>query len=314
MTVSIDSHYNVADQQINVSEWPHQMGLNAENTVKSKLNNFATAFRFTMDTSRLTTTPIVTPSIELHGVMWTVQFKHKNNNIDIHLIPNFDNAASDSVEIEATYKLLQRIDRKDKTFAKFLSKRLIKRQNANALIMEKYVNWNDFKLNFEYEHKATFEIEIIANPVNRKDLKPPNGLDVFVKKAIIELEDLSATGQRIASEFELRGIKWTIYTERNAFGGYNGSVGVYLKANENDLEKLSWEVHAKFTLLSFNNKIESIQHTFTHDFNVASPMRKIEKFVDWNDLFDPNKKFVFNEKANLFVEIKVDKIEPIWNL
>lgn len=297
------------DSQSDVPEWPNQANFIAENEENSKLNNFGTVFRFTMDTDRLTTTPIVTPSIELHSIMWSVQFKYKNNNIDIHLIPNFDNATYDSVEIEASFKLLQRIDRKDKTFAKFLSKRLIKKQNAKALIMEKYVNWNDFKLNFEYEHKATFEIELIANPVNRKDLQSPNGLDVFVKKAIIELGNLNATDRKIASEFDLRGIKWTIYTEKK-----NGSLGVYLKANENDLEKLSWKIHATFALLSFSNSVESVQHMFTHDFYVASLIRGIEKFVSWSDLFDADKKFVLNERANLFVEIEVEKTEPIWNL
>lgn len=167
------SHANV------VTEWPHQISFYAENKANLKLNNFATAFRFTMDTSRLTKTPIVTPSIELNGVLWSVQFKYKNHNLDIHLIPNFDKATVDSVEVEASYKLLQRIDRKDKTFAKFLTKRLIEKRNAKAVVMEKYVNWNDFKLNFEYEQKATIEIEIITNPLNRKDLKPPHGLDVM---------------------------------------------------------------------------------------------------------------------------------------
>lgn len=292
-----------------VNESPHQMNFYAENKANSKLNNFATAFRFTMDTSRLTKTPIVTPSIELNGVQWTVQFKYKNHQLDIHLIPNFDHATVDSVEVEASYKLLQRIDRKDKTFAKFLSKRLIEKQNAKALIMEKYVNWNDFKLNFDYEQKATIEIEIITNPLKRKDLKPPHGLDVMSKKSLIELENLNAMDQKVASEFDLRGVKWTIYTEKK-----NGSLAVYLKANENDLDKLSWEVHATFTLLSFDNNVESIQHTFTHNYNVASPMRGIEKFVSWSELFDQNKKFVLNDKANLFVEIKVDQVKQIWYL
>lgn len=292
-----------------VNESPHQMNFYAENKANSKLNNFATAFRFTMDTSRLTKTPIVTPSIELNGVQWTVQFKYKNHQLDIHLIPNFDHATVDSVEVEASYKLLQRIDRKDKTFAKFLSKRLIEKQNAKALIMEKYVNWNDFKLNFDYEQKATIEIEIITNPLKRKDLKLPHGLDVMSKKSLIELENLNAMDQKVASEFDLRGVKWTIYTEKK-----NGSLAVYLKANENDLDKLSWEVHATFTLLSFDNNVESIQHTFTHNYNVASPMRGIEKFVSWSELFDQNKKFVLNDKANLFVEIKVDQVKQIWYL
>lgn len=291
------------------NEWPHEMSFYAENKANSKLNNFAAAFRFTMDTSRLTKTPVVTPTIELNGVLWSVQFKYKNHQLDIHLIPNFDQATVDSVEVEASYKLLQRIDRKDKTFAKFLSKRLIEKQNAKALTMEKYVNWNDFKLNFDYEQKATFEIEIITNPLKRKDLKPPHGMDVMSKKALIELEHLNATDQKIASEFDLRGIKWTIHTEKQ-----NGSLAVHLKANEKDLDKLSWEVHATFTLLSFDNNVESIQHTFTHNYNAASPMRGIAKFVSWTELFDQNKKFVLNDKANLFVEIKVDEIKQIWYL
>lgn len=120
---------------------------------------------------------------------------------------------------------------------------------------------------------------------------------------------MNAIDQKIASEFDLRGIKWTIYTEKK-----NGSLAVYLKANENDLEKLSWEVHATFALLSFDNSVESIQHKFTHKFDVASPMRGIEKFISWTELFDSNKKFVLDDKANLFVEIKVDQTKQIWNL
>lgn len=281
----------------------------AEGKASSKLNSFATAFRFTMETSRLTKTPIVTPSIELNGVQWTVQFKYKNHNLDIHLIPNFDHATVDSVEVEASYKLLQRIDREDKTFAKFLTKRLIEKQNAKPLTMEKFVNWNDFKLNFEYQQQATIEIEIITNPLKRKDLRPPHGLDVMTKKALIELENLNAMDQKVASEFELRDIKWSIYTEKK-----NGSLAVYLKANEKDLDKLSWEVHATLTLLSFDNNVELIQRTFTHNYGVASPMRGIEKFVSWTELFDQNKKFVLNDKANLFVDIKVDEVKQIWSL
>lgn len=281
----------------------------AESKANSKLNSFATAFRFTMETSRLTKTPIVTPNIELNGVQWAVQFKYKGHNLDIHLIPNFDHATVDSVEVEASYKLIQRIDRQDKTFTKFLSKRLIEKQNAKPLTMEKYVNWNDFKLNFDYQQQATIEIEIITNPLKRKDLKPPHGMDVMTKKALIELENVNAMDQKVASEFELRDIKWTIYTEKK-----NASLAVYLKANEKDLDKLSWEVHATLTLLSFDNSVESIQHTFTHSYGVASPMRGIEKFVSWTELFDQNKKFVLNDKANLFVDIKVGEVKQIWSL
>lgn len=298
------SHSDVTDPQ-----WPHQITVLAENGANLKLNNFATTFRFTMETSRLTKTPIVTPGIELNGVMWSVQFKYKGHNLDIQLIPNFDKATVDSIEVEASYKLLQRIDRKDKTFTKFLTKRLIDKNSAEALILHKYVNWNEFKLDYDYEQKATIEIEIITNPLNRKDLKPPHGLDVMGKKLLVELENLNTLNQSIASEFELRGIKWTIHTEKKA-----GSLAVYLKANEKDLEKLSWEVRATFTLLSFNNNVESIQHTFTHNYSVASQMRGIEKFVNLTDLFDSNKQFVLNNKANLFVEIKVDETKQIWKL
>lgn len=252
---------------------------------------------------------ISTPKIELNHVIWSIVFKYKNHNSDIHLIPNFDSMTPDSVEVEASYKLLQRIDRKDKTFAKFLSKRSIEKNNAKAVIMEKFVNWNDFKLNFEYEQKATIEIEIITNPLNRKDLKPPHGLDVMSKKSLVELENLNELDQKIASEFDLRGIKWTIFTEKK-----NGSLGVHLKAHENDLEKLSWKVHATFTLLSYNNNAESIKYTFAHNYNLASSMCGIEKFVSWSELFDANKKFVLNGKANLLVEIRVDKTEQIWHL
>lgn len=293
--------------QSDVVDQPNEMTLLADSKANPKLNNFATSFRFTMETTRLTKTPAVTPSIELNGVMWSVQFKYKNHNLDIHLIPNFEKAASDSIQVEASFKLLQRIDRKDKTFAKFLTKRLI--NNAEELIMEKFVNWNEFKLNFEYEQKATIEIEIITNPLKRKDLKPPHGFDVMSKKSLIELDNMKAMDQNVTFEFDLRGVKWTAYT-----GKKDGSLAVYLGANENDLEKLSWNVHATFTLLSFNNNVDSVQHTFTHNYNVASPMRGVEKFLDWNDLLDPNKQFVVNDKANLFVEITLDETKQIWNL
>lgn len=72
------------------------------------------------------------------------------------------------------------------------------------------------------------------------------------KKLLIEL-DLTALDQKVAFEFDLRGTNWTISTEKK-----NESLAVYLKANENYLGKLSWNVRATIALNRFRIHLHTI--------------------------------------------------------
>lgn len=282
-----------------------QVSLDDGTAVNSKVNNFAGTFRFILDIERIKTTPTNTPAILLNGVAWTVSFKYKNNNVDIHLVPNFVNNSADAIEVEASYKLFERIDRTDKTFAKFLSKRQMK--NSETAIIQKFVNWNDFFTNYVYKRLATFEIEIKTNPVNPKFLKPGEEIDVTSAKSIIELNHLNASNLNTSSEMVLRGIKWNIYTEKK-----NESLSVYVQADEKSLDQRTLRVDATFALLSFKTNVDPIKYTFSHTFRIGSSKLGIDHFVSLTELFNPNKELVLNGKANLFVEIHVDEPKQLW--
>lgn len=294
------------DFQAGVFRQPYEMGVYPTNKANLTLNNFATVFRFTLDVLRLqTTNTISSPYIELNGVNWLIRFNQLNNNINVSLVPSFNYGAG-AVEVEAAFKLYQKQDKKDKSFVRLLSKRLVSSYKSVSTTIENFIDLKDFMENYVYENKATFEIEIITNPLSRKDLSPQLGLDVVSKKIFVEVENVNNLFQNISALTEVRGVDWKVLTEMK-----QGKFGVYLQADENHLGKWSYEVDATFKLLSFNSSVESIQNSFTHNFHLGSTTRGFENVLGWSDMIGNG--FVVNNTANLFVDIKVGDPQPLWS-
>lgn len=311
--------WSEADNEIETFEESHQMSLYPSNkSSRIILNEFGTVFRFNLDVLHLKNGGYLNlPSVELNDIMWTVRFSQLNNYINVSLAPVFSGNADDLIEVQAAFKLLQKQNKRDKSFVRLLSKQVIKRTVpvGDSLTVLNFVNVNDFMENFVYDNKATFEFEIITNPLNRKDLTPKLGLDVMSKKIFVELENVSnlnrndsLAGQKVSAETEVRGVIWKILTEKK-----NGYFGVYLQADENNLGKWSYEVDATFKLLSFNSSVKPIQNSFTHKFNLGSTTRGFERFLGWFDLVSDLNQFVVNNTANIFVDVKVEDPEPLWS-
>lgn len=263
----------------------------------------AQTFHFAVDVEKLANTAVIsTPKIHLEGSSSVVQFRLKNRrDVTITLLP--DCISFEPKYIRASFKLLEVQGRQDfESKSATVSKHLVEKGRCPPINLD-FIDYQDLMANYTEYGNATFEIEITADRVH-PNLRPKM-FGVVGRKFLFELKSVnlnSTTTNRItAPEFAVRDITWTLYAEKK-----NGFLGIYLKADETDLNTWFYKVHATFALLSFKKGVDPMKYTFTHTYSFASPIHGNEKLLSLSDLFDTNKQFIFNNNINLLVDIHVE--------
>lgn len=265
---------------------------------------YAQTFLFTIDAKQLGNSAVVSsPRISLEGLTSSVQFQLKNRrNVSITLIPG-SCASSEPLYVQASITLLGPQSREDtESKSATVSKHLVEKTRCLPIYLN-FVDYDDLLANYTEYGNATFEIEIAVDRVH-PNLRPRT-FGVVGRKFLFELRNvnLNSTGaNRItAPVFNVRDITWSLYAEK-----WNGSLGVYLKANEYDLSTWFYKVDATFALLSFKQGVDPMKYTFTHTYSVASPIHGNGDLISLPELFDTNKQYIFNNKLNLLVDIHVE--------
>lgn len=267
-------------------------------------HEYAQTFQFTLDLehTRAKSFEYTTPRIHLDGLTSNLVFRRYNSpNVSVTLTPFC--SASEPMYLQTTLKLLGVPSKRDvSTKTVTLSNHLFDRKRCDPIFISQF-DYFDMMANYTEYGNATFEIEITTNRVH-PNLRP-RAFGVVGRKFLFELKNVnlnSPTVKRvIAPIFTVRDITWSLFAEKK-----EGSLGIFLKANENELNTWFYKVDATVTLLSFKKGVDPIKYTFTHTYSMASPIHGNDKLISLSELFDLNKQYVFKNNLNLLVEIRVE--------
>lgn len=297
---------------------------------KSEISCLDTIFRFTVNAESLRLKSVESPQFKLNDVSWKIKlcktsaiddtdkeaisyakclFEEDSSSdmIDIHLVSAYEGGTVDwSCEAQAAFKLLHKDDDVGKSTVKYLSKRKFSNAKLSHGI-DDFIKFNDFLENYVHENRATFEIEVITNPLSlMKQLE----MDQMYGKFRVMIENVSKLESNLSSEVIVRNIKWRIKTKRE-----NDALSVYLLGDENDMD-MNWiyKVDVTFNLLSFDRSVKPIKHNLIHEFRCGSSIRGCKKLMEWSKFIDESKQFVSMDIANLFIQLKVDPPQPLWKI
>lgn len=267
-------------------------------------HEYAQTFLFTIDVKQLANSAVLsTPQINLEGLTSVVQIQLKDHrNVSIALVP-IRCISSEPMYVQASFKLLGPQSREDsESKSAIVSKHLVERTRCLPVNLD-FVDYYELEADYTEYGNASFEIEVATSRVH-PNLRP-KAFGVVGRKFLLELSNvnLNSTGVNLitAPVFNVRDINWSLYAKKN-----NKSLGIYLKANELDLNTWFYKVDATFALLSFKKGVDPMKYTFTHTYSMASPIHGNDELISLSELFDANKQFIFNNKLNLLVDIHVE--------
>lgn len=282
------------------------------------LDCLETIFRFKFNIESLDAGEFFSPEIKLSKLSWKVKLckriKCVNNCdesfIDIFLVcePSPDISISKwSCKVCAVVKLLP-FESADKA----IIKRMPKKEFSNKCLLHgiyEFCSWNDFvdaKNRYINEGEATFEVEILTNPLN---CIKTMAMEQTSTKLRVIVENVSKLGNSYSPEVIVRGIRWKIQTRKE-----DDHFAVYLWAVEDDMDmNWCWEVEYSFKLLSFNSKIEPVDCKTTSDvFRWGTPSWGYGKLIKFTEFMDPRKRYVRNDTAILEVKFAVKAPKPLW--
>lgn len=267
----------------------------------SMLDCFLSEFRFTVNVADLQSDCVESSAVILRDVSWRVKLCKRQietkNVLDVFLVLALDAADKWSCEAQATFALHQKDNQKDKVVSKALNKHKFS-DLSSSFGIEEFIDWETFMAEHVKENKATFDIEITANPSQR--IVPSKMVQLYTRLHIF-VENVSKLGETFSSEVTVQGIKWRVHVAKK-----NDKLAVNLLAAENDID-LYWGYRGdmKFELSSYDG--QPLTKRIDHDFSWASPEGGFDEFLSWNDFVDSKNKYVLNDNANFLVEFKVDK-------
>lgn len=241
--------------------------------------------------------------IRVSDVNWKIQLQKKPIGNDggkmavgVYLVSTFDEANL-SCNAQATFKLLRNDNQIDQAVVKYLQKQKFTNLN-HTHGFEQFVDWTDFMADFVSEGKATFHIELSAEPSQRL---AQSNIEQECAKLRVSLENVSTLEESCSPEIVVRGIKW-----------FARFFYVFLCADKLDMDKnWSYDVDCTFTLLAPRQKGEDdfIKCT-SKDFNDVDDWG-FKYFMKWSKFIDS---YVIGNKANFIIEFKVHEPKPMWTL
>lgn len=124
----------------------------------------------------------------------------------------------------------------------------------------------------------------------------------------IIVEDFETKQEICSSEIVLSSIPWQIRVEKKE-ASLNNFV-LDLSLNSLSIETLSCEAFAIFKLLAIEtNEILMAKKLPKQEFNEIFQSNTLNGFISWNDLIDPNKKFITQGKIRFDIEIFANPVK-----
>lgn len=271
----------------------------------------STIFRFTIDVSQLTTNSIGSPEIRVSDVNWKIQLKKNPTDCDggkvalgVYLVSTFDEANL-SCDAQATFKLLRNDNRADQSIVKYLQKqKFTNLKNLHGF--DGFVDWTDFHTDFVNDGKATFKVEISAEPPQR--LAQLTTIDQEYAKLHVFVENVSQLGHCYSSEIVVRDVKWKVQIKKNG-----DDLGVFLCPDKLDLGKnWSYKVDCTFQLLALkDNDADDHKLSTSKNFHYGVNDWGYKQFLKWSKFTES---YVIDDTANIIIEFKVHEPKPLWTL
>lgn len=135
-------------------------------------------------------------------------------------------------------------------------------------------------------------------------------IDHQLAKFEFAVKNVSQIGTKRSPDLKVRGTLWDIFFKKD-----DGDMAIALGHKSYYLNvNWSWKVQCSFTLLSFDETIPPVTKTFFKDFQFDVPNWGFAKFMAWNELMDPAKRFVENDVAVIEIDLKVDAPKPLWDI
>ncbi|XP_055319202.1 uncharacterized protein LOC129576970 [Sitodiplosis mosellana] len=278
------------------------------------LDCLETVFRFKVNIDSLEAGEILSPEIKLSKLSWKIklckQMSDDVNFLGIFLVcepPSDIGIAKWLCNVRVVFKLLS-FASTEKEIIRLFSKKEFNQECLSHGVGE-FCLWNDLlesKNQYVRDNEATFEVEILTNPLNCIKMMEIEQMSVKLR---VVVENVSKLGNTYSPEVIVRGIRWRIQTRKE-----DEHFAVYLWAIEEDMDmNWCWEVEYSFKLLSFNSKIEPVDCKTTSDvFRWGTPSWGYGKLIKWSEFMDPKKRFVRNDTAIIEVKFAVKSPKPLW--
>lgn len=304
----------------------HSIALNSSNRIswrecssefssKSNSNCFNSTFRFAANVSQLESECVESSEIILNYVSWRVKLCKQNetNSVGVYLESFLNsNVSYWSCEAEASFKLFP-VDANDRPIIRNLTKHKYTNESSSIGI-EEFADWDEFMLKYTSENVANFEIEISTSPLEHT---PPNVMNPIYTRLHIMLNGVTnepnAQFDYYSPEVTVQGVKWRIRIQR-----IDKYLGISLEANDDDLDlSFSYKVDAEFKLFTFSDPDttirEPISNQFTHYYRHGWPKMGFANFIEWHDFVHPKHDYVVRNKANFFIQFKVEQPKSVWD-
>lgn len=252
---------------------------------------------------------VESPGFELSNLMWTIRLCRRHvitsndaDDVDISLVLVYnENTAAWSCDAQMNITLHSKDGKKSIS-------RKMEWNNFNRSVPSSTIRnitiMRDLYNNYMENDLVTIAIWISTKPPNRSD---SIALDEVSKTFLVRVKNINKLSKQYSNGIRVRGIKWSILTTK-----INDHFAIYASANADDMDvNRVWNVSATFQLISFD-KNNIFSRNFTSiPFNWMKTVWGFNEFLKWNDLMDPNNKYVENNAALVRIELNVGNAKKL---
>lgn len=163
---------------------------------------------------------------------------------------------------------------------------------------------------FEMNYQFHFVVKLSANPVQYHTLSEMDQTRVIFQ---FNVEKISELETKYSPEISVRGTTWYVFLQRPRNDQESLSVQLHFETYAQNA-KWSWKANCILKLLSFDGNNKPIVNKLTDTFHFGCSGRGYSKFIDWNTLMDPEKKYVKNDRAAFEIDLEVEPPKPIRDI
>lgn len=271
--------------------------------------------RFTVNVNEIQSDCLTSSEISLNSMPWHIKLCRTSSDnpidydidgicyVDVELVSPFNEYKVDfACEAQAIFKLLPNNKKNGTPIIRNITKQKFDHSNP-SYEFESFVEWKQLLNEYTTKNEATFEILLSTGPASRKLMLEP-----ISSKFLVIVGKVDNSEESYAPEIVLRGIRWTIMTER-----VHEFYTISLTAKTDDIDTYwATNVAVTITLLSdLKEKSRTTANIYTYDWK---NLVKRQEFIRWNEFMDPDNKFVENDAAMFRVELSVAPPKPLWNI
>lgn len=275
------------------------------------INITETRFNFFLETNALNA-DYLTPKMILADLFWRVKMCKETTfggedvvNVFLECSPG-SSTLKWACEAKATISLCP-ITPNQEPYRKTLAKTTFT-ENSPSVGCVAFAKWTEFK-RYELNGIICVDVHLSANPAKEHITSE---IEQTATKFRFTVENMSKLSRKSSPEVTVQGTNWYVVLKKD-----DGSLSVFLYIKRNIFnENWFWKVKWSLKLLSFCAGAETppICKQFSHIYGYKTESWGFMKFIAWNDLMNPAKKYVQDDKAMFDIDLEVDSPTPLWRM